>query len=62
MNAASEPASSPSALNHKALERVAQWLKRNGAIRVRKTDKRRVLRDRYPAGLLTEAELEALLE
>ncbi|MDD2059372.1 hypothetical protein N5D52_06990 [Pseudomonas sp. GD03860] len=62
MNAASEPASPPSAVNPEALQRVAQWLKHNGAIRVRKTDTRRVLRERYPAGLLTDAELAALLD
>ncbi|WP_095162559.1 hypothetical protein [Pseudomonas sp. Irchel 3F5] len=61
MNAASEPASSPSAMNHESLQRVAQWLKHNGANRVRKADQRRSLLARYPAGLLTEAELEALL-
>lgn len=61
MNATSEPASYPSAVNHKALQAVAQWLKHHGAIRVRKTDPRRVLVGRYPQGLITEAELEALL-
>ena len=61
MNAASEPASPPSAMNHEALQRVAQWLKNNGANRVRKTEPRRALLARYPAGLITDAELEALL-
>jgi len=48
-------------MNHEALQRVAQWLKNNGANRVRKTEPRRALLARYPAGLITDAELEALL-
>ncbi|MDD1976504.1 MULTISPECIES: hypothetical protein [Pseudomonas] len=59
MNAVSESASS--VLNGAALRRVAQWLKSNGAIRGRKSDHRRSLLERYPRGLITEAELEALL-
>ncbi|MBV6290518.1 hypothetical protein [Pseudomonas aegrilactucae] len=61
MNATGEPASHPSVVNHEALQAVAQWLKHHGTIRVRKTDPRRVLVERYPQGLITEAELEALL-
>ncbi|MGH8437959.1 MAG: hypothetical protein ACRERW_02675 [Pseudomonas sp.] len=61
MNAVSEPASPSSAVNHEALQQVAQWLKDNGAIRGSKPDQRRSLLARYPAGLITEAELEALL-
>ncbi len=61
MNAVSESASPSSAVNHESLQRVAQWLKHNGAIRGRKSDPRRVLLERYPAGLITDAELEALL-
>ncbi|MGE8409751.1 MAG: hypothetical protein ACN6QH_22220 [Pseudomonas sp.] len=61
MNAAREPASHPRVMNHQALQVIAQWLKHNGPIRVRKTDPRRLLAERYPAGLITEAELDALL-
>ncbi|MEG0859343.1 MAG: hypothetical protein RSD81_09245 [Pseudomonas sp.] len=61
MNAVSESAVPSSAINHQSLKRVAQWLKHNGIIRGRKSDPRRSLLERYPAGLITEAELEALL-
>jgi hypothetical protein len=61
MNAVSEPASPASAMNYKSLQRVAQWLKHHGAIRGRKSDQRRSVMARYPKGLITEAELEALL-
>ncbi|MDU9392438.1 hypothetical protein [Pseudomonas sp. zfem002] len=60
MNAARELASHPTVMSHEALRVLAQWLKNNGPIRVRKTDPRRLLAERYPAGLITEAELEAL--
>ena len=58
MNVMSEPASHPSA---ETLQRLAQWLKCNGSIKVQKHDPVQVLAERYPAGLLTQAELEALL-
>ncbi|MBH3429219.1 hypothetical protein [Pseudomonas alkylphenolica] len=61
MNAVSEPASPSSSINHESLQRVAQWLKHHGSARVRQTKHRRTLLERYPAGLLTDAELEALL-
>ena len=61
MNAARELASHPTVMNHEALQVLAQWLKHNGPIRVRKTDPRRLLLERYPAGLITDAELDALL-
>ncbi|MEE1925484.1 hypothetical protein V0R50_27230 [Pseudomonas sp. 148P] len=60
MNAARETAMHPTVMNHEALQVLAQWLKHNGPIRVRKTDPRRLLAERYPAGLITEAELDAL--
>ncbi|MDR0279629.1 MAG: hypothetical protein LBJ37_17260 [Paucimonas sp.] len=60
MNAARETAMHPTVMNHEALQVLAQWLKHNGPIRVRKTDPRRLLEERYPAGLITEAELDAL--
>nr|WP_228533212.1 hypothetical protein [Pseudomonas sp. UFMG81] len=61
MNAASESARPPSAVNHQSLKILAQWLKHHGSIRVRKTDPRRLLDGRYPQGLISDAELEALL-
>lgn len=61
MNIAREPASHPSAVNHESLQMLVQWLKRKDAQRVRKTEPRRLLVERYPAGLITEAELDALL-
>ena len=61
MNAARELASHPTVMNHEALQVLAQWLKHNGPTRVRKTDPRRMLVERYPAGLITDAELDALV-
>lgn len=61
MNATSEPVSHPSVVNLEALEAVAQWLRHHGTLRVRKTDPRRALVERYPQGLITEAEFDALL-
>ncbi|MDD0976770.1 hypothetical protein [Pseudomonas fontis] len=61
MNAARELASHPSAVNHESLQLLVQWLKRSDAHRVRKTEPRRLLVERYPAGLISDAELEALL-
>lgn len=61
MNAISEPATHPSPITADSLQRVAQWLKCNGGIKLQKQDPLQVLSDRYPAGLLSQAELEALL-
>ncbi|TLP58301.1 YbjN domain-containing protein [Pseudomonas mosselii] len=61
MNAASESATPPSAVNQESLDVLAQWLKHHGSIRVRTTDPRRLLNGRYPQGLISDAELEALL-
>lgn len=61
MNAARELASYPAVMNHEALRVLAQWLKHHGPTRVRKTDPRQLLAERYPAGLISEAELEALM-
>nr|WP_225917345.1 MULTISPECIES: hypothetical protein [Pseudomonas] len=61
MNAASESAMPPSAVNHESLKILAQWLKHHGSIRVRTTDPRRLLNGRYPQGLISDAELDALL-
>ena len=61
MNAASESALRPSAVNHQSLKVLEKWLKHHGSIRVRTTDPRRLLDGRYPQGLISDAELEALL-
>jgi len=51
----------PSVLNHQALRTLAHWLKQRGSSQVRTTDPRRLLDGRYPQGLLSDAELEALM-
>ncbi|MEE1889421.1 hypothetical protein V0R62_17300 [Pseudomonas sp. 137P] len=61
MNAASESALPATAACHQSLRILAQWLKRHGDNRVRTTDPRRLLNGRYPQGLISEEELEALL-
>ncbi|WDY57766.1 hypothetical protein [Pseudomonas sp. PSKL.D1] len=61
MNAASETALRPSAVNQQSLKVLARWLKNHGSNRVRKTDPRRLLDGRYPQGLISDAELEALM-
>ncbi|WP_277961887.1 hypothetical protein [Pseudomonas sp. RIT-To-2] len=61
MNVMSEPASHPSAVPAESLQRLAQWLKCNGSIKIQAPDPVQALAERYPAGLLTQAELEALL-
>lgn len=61
MNAMSEPASGPSSITAESMQRVAQWLKCNGGIKLQKPDPLQLLSQRYPAGLLSQAELEALL-
>ncbi|MFB4391643.1 hypothetical protein RAC97_13670 [Pseudomonas sp. LS_2] len=61
MRAASESALPTSGMNHESLKVVAQWLKHHGSCRVRTTDTRRLLDGRYPQGLISEAELEALM-
>ncbi|MHC6223434.1 hypothetical protein ACYU03_01375 [Pseudomonas sp. X10] len=62
MNAASESALPPSAVDHESLKVLAQWLKHHGSIRVRTTDPRHLLNERYPQGLISDAELEALMD
>ncbi|MDF0729362.1 hypothetical protein P0Y43_01310 [Pseudomonas entomophila] len=61
MNAISESALPPSGMNHESLKVLAQWLKHHGSERVRMTDTRRLLDGRYPQGLISDAELEALM-
>jgi len=60
MNMISERASHPLAVNGESLQALAQWLKSNGTRQIRETDPRRMITERYPAGLFSEAELEAL--
>lgn len=60
MNVVSERASPPLAMNSESLQVLAHWLKSNGTRQIRDTDPRRMMIERYPAGLFSEAELEAL--
>ncbi|WP_095082186.1 hypothetical protein [Pseudomonas sp. Irchel s3h17] len=60
MNRVSERTSHPLAMNGESLQVLAQWLKSNGTRQVREADPRRMMIERYPAGLFSEAELEAL--
>ena len=58
---ATESALPPSGMNHESLKLLAQWLKHHGSDRVRTTNPRRLLDGRYPQGLISEAELDALM-
>ena len=60
MNRVSEQMPHPFVINSESLQVLAQWLKSNGTRQVREPDPRRMMIERYPAGLLSEAELEAL--
>ncbi|MCE4056006.1 hypothetical protein [Pseudomonas sp. Au-Pse12] len=60
MNMVSERASHPLAMNNESLQVLVQWLKSNGTRQIREPDPRRIIIERYPAGLLSEAELQAL--
>jgi len=60
MNMVSERASHPLAMNNESLQVLAQWLKSNGTRQIREPDPRRTMIERYPAGLFSEAELDAL--
>ncbi|MEN5092352.1 hypothetical protein ABE458_16815 [Pseudomonas protegens] len=60
MNMVSERAPHPLAMNNESLQVLVQWLKSNGTRQIREPDPRRIIIDRYPAGLLSEAELQAL--
>ncbi|MFJ2539586.1 MULTISPECIES: hypothetical protein [unclassified Pseudomonas] len=50
----------PMAVNGKSLQVVAHWLKSNGTRQIREADPRRMMIERYPADLFSEAELDAL--
>ncbi|BAQ72010.1 MULTISPECIES: hypothetical protein [Pseudomonas] len=60
MNMVSERTSHPLAMSNESLQALAQWLKSNGTRQIREPDPRRIIVERYPAGLLSEAELQAL--
>jgi len=48
-------------MDHESLRILAQWLKHHGCNRLNTGDPRRLLAGRYPQGLISEAELEALM-
>ncbi|TYK58465.1 hypothetical protein [Pseudomonas synxantha] len=53
----------PLRVNGDAIHALALWLKANGSRQVRRVpDLRRVMRERYPVGLFTEDEVQALCE
>ncbi|VVO09935.1 hypothetical protein [Pseudomonas fluorescens] len=60
VNTVSERTSPSLAMNSESLQVLAHWLKSNGTRQIRDSDPRRMLIERYPAGLFSEAELEAL--
>ncbi|NBF01709.1 hypothetical protein GV819_05335 [Pseudomonas sp. Fl5BN2] len=60
MNSVSERVAHPLAVNNQSLQVLVQWLKSNGTRQIREPDPRRIIIERYPAGLLSEAELQAL--
>ncbi|UBM25622.1 hypothetical protein K8374_01025 [Pseudomonas sp. p1(2021b)] len=61
MNAASESSISRSAMDPESFRRLAHWLRQHGNTQAAATDPSRLLDGRYPQGLLSEAELEALI-
>ena len=60
VNMMNERAPHPLAVNSESLQVLAHWLKSNGTRQIRETDPRRMMIERYPAGLFSEAELDAL--
>jgi len=56
----SERTNHPLTVNGESLQALAQWLKSNGTRQIREPDPRRMIIERYPVGLFSEAELEAL--
>ena len=60
MNLMNKRAPHPLAVNSESLQVLAHWLKSNGTRQIREPDPRRMMIERYPAGLFSEAELEAL--
>ncbi|EJM10214.1 hypothetical protein PMI22_05822 [Pseudomonas sp. GM21] len=60
VNVVSERALHPLAINGESLQDLGHWLKSNGMRQISAPDPRRTMIERYPAGLFSEAELEAL--
>ena len=60
MNVVGEKALHPLAVNSESLQILAHWFKSNGMRQISETDPRRMMIERYPAGLFSEAELDAL--
>lgn len=56
----SERTNHPLTVNGESLQALALWLKSNGTRQIREPDPRRMIIERYPVGLFSEAELEAL--
>ncbi|SDV07385.1 hypothetical protein [Pseudomonas mucidolens] len=54
--------SHPLMVHRDAIHALACWLKTNGSHQIRKADPQRLMRERYPAGLLSEAEVQVLCE
>lgn len=50
-----------SALNPESLQKIAHWLKRQPLPAAIASSRRQVLAERYPQGLLSDDELDALL-
>ncbi|VVQ06666.1 hypothetical protein [Pseudomonas fluorescens] len=57
VNEVSERALHPPAVNSESLQSLPHWLQADGTLAM---DPRRTMIERYPAGLFSEAELEAL--
>ena len=60
VNVVSERTLHPMAVNGESLQMVAHFLRSNGTRQIREPDPRRMMIERYPADLFSEAELEAL--
>lgn len=52
----------PLMVNRDAMQALALWLKANGSRQIRKPDPHWVMKERYPAGLFSEAEVQVLCE
>ena len=52
----------PLAVRGDAIHALALWLKANGSRRIRQTDSRRVMSERYPVGLFSEDEVQVLCD
>lgn len=60
VNVVSDKALHPLAVNSESLQILAHWFKSNGMRQISDNDPRRTMIERYPAGLFSEAELDAL--